>query len=389
MKYQYMAWVEIDLRAVRHNFRQIRRLAARNFVPKPARRKSPQKRTARPDILCIIKADAYGHGMLRVARVLNGLGANFWGVSDVTEGIQLRKNGFKKPILLLGPPLPTQVKDVIDFNLMPTVCTVSLAAALDTYARRLNRKIAVHVKIDTGMGRLGIWHQQARDFIEALLRFSHLNLDGLYTHFPLADTNPKFTRQQIRLLGNLVDELDREGIVIPYIHAANSMGLAGYKSYLFNLVRPGLMIYGQYPSAGLKKRIPLRPAMSVKARIIHVKRVPKGQGISYGHTFIAPRDMDVATLQIGYNDGYLRSLSNKAHVLAAGQRCPVVGRVTMDQIMVDVSAVKSPRVGMEVILLGQGKKSSISGDELASLAGTINYEIVCSLGNRLPRVYKN
>jgi len=389
MKHNYMAWIEVDLKAIRHNFTEIKKLAARNFVRKPLSRKNPAKRTSCPDVLCVVKADAYGHGMIRVATALRRLGVNFWGVSDVTEGIQLRKNGFKEPILLLGTPLPTQVKDIADFNLMPTVCTVSLAAALNNYARKINRKIDIHLKIDTGMGRLGVWHQQAWDFMNQLLRYSYLNLYGLYTHFPVADTDSQFTRQQIAMLGDLVNEFDREGIIIPYIHAANSMGLAQYRSDLFNLVRPGLMIYGQYPSPTLKRKIALRPAMSVKARIIFLKRIPAGQGISYGHIFTAPRDMTVATLEIGYNDGYLRCLSNKTHVLINGQRCPVVGRVTMDQIMVDVSRIKNPAIGMEVTLLGQDKREMIAADELAQIAGTISYEILCSLGNRLPRVYKD
>lgn len=389
MKHNYMAWIEIDLKAIRHNFREIKRIARSHFIPRPPARRNPAKRTSCPDVLSVVKADAYGHGMIRVAAALRRLGVNFWGVSDVTEGMQLRKNGFKKPILLLGTPLPTQVKDVVDFNLMPTVCTVSLAAALDNYARKINRKIDIHLKIDTGMGRLGVWHRQAHEFMDQILKYSFLNLHGLYTHFPMADTNPKFTRQQISMLNGLVDEFDRRGIIIPYIHAANSMGLAGYKSHLFNLVRPGLMIYGQYPSPSLKKKIDLRPAMSVKARVIFLKRIPRGQGVSYGHIFRAPRDMTVATLEIGYNDGYLRCLSNRADVLVNGQRCPVIGRVTMDQIMVDISRVKDAKIGMEVTLLGRDKKDEIPADEMARIAGTISYEILCSLGNRLPRVYKN
>ncbi len=389
MRHNYMAWVEIDLKAIRHNFREIKKIARRRFVRKPKTCRSPSKRTGCPDVLCVIKADAYGHGMIQVASALKRMGVHFWGVADVTEGVHLRKNGFKKPVLLLGTPLPTQVKDVVDFNLMPTVCTVSLAAALNNYARKIGRKVDIHLKIDTGMGRLGVWHRQAHEFMNQLLKYSYLNLQGLFTHFPMADTNPRFTRQQIAMLNSLVDEFDQKGIVIPYIHAANSMGLARYQSPLSNLVRPGLMLYGQYPAPSLKKEIHLHPAMSVKARIIFLKRIPRGQGVSYGHIFTAPRDMTVATLEIGYNDGYLRCLSNRADVLIKGQRCPIVGRVTMDQIMVDVSRVKDAKIGMEVTLLGRDRKETINADELAQIAGTISYEILCSLGNRLPRVYQN
>jgi alanine racemase len=241
--------------------------------------------------------------------------------------------------------------------------------------------------VDTGMGRLGVWHEEAFDFIRQVSRLRHLRIMGIFTHFPAADTDRAFTKEQIQHLYDLVKKLDRSGTIIPYIHAANSMGLAGYRTHILNAARPGLMLYGLYPHPGLRKKIFLKPVLSVRSRVIFLKEIKKGRSISYGRTFFTRRDMRVATVPIGYNDGYFRLLSNRAAVLIDGRRAPVIGRVTMDQIMVDVSRVKKARVGSPVTVLGVQKKECISADELAEHADTINYEIVCSLGGRLTHRY--
>ncbi len=373
------SWAEVDLKAIRHNFQEIKRLAGK---------------TTR--ILCVVKGDAYGHGLVRVASFLDQLGLEFFGVSDIEEGMILRKNGIRKPILIFESTLPSQAQRIVEYHLTPTICTMGMAKALNRYAKSLPQRLGIHVEVDTGMGRFGIGHEEAFDFIKNLSLLSHLSIQGIYTHFPLAETDREFTRRQIRHLYDLVKRLDQSGVVVPTIHAANSMGLVGYKTRILNLARPGLMLYGLSPSVGaglkpvptLKRKIALRPALSVKSRIVFLKKVKKGQGISYGHTFVAPKNMEIATLAIGYKDGYLRCLSNKSCVLIRGWRCPVVGRVTMDQIMVDVSGIKPVRVGMEAVILGKQKDASIDADELAEYAHTISYEIVCHLGNHLPRVYK-
>jgi len=381
-----LTWAEIDLKALRFNLRQIRK---QTTFFRTKRTGVPHSRgiSRRSGILAVIKADAYGHGMLKVASVLNREGVDIFGVSDIAEGILLRKNGIKRPILLFESTLPSLARDILEYNLTPTVCTLTLASSLNTHAKRMNRKVDIHVKVDTGMGRLGIWHQDARNFLGQVRKYPHLSVRGLYTHFPLADTNPRFTRKQIMDFSQLIKGLNKEGLSVSHLHAANSAGLMGHSTPFLNLARPGLMLYGLYPDERLKKKITLKPAMSVKCRIIFLKKVSRGRGISYGHTFIAPRDMTVATLPIGYSDGYLRALSSKASVLINGKRCPVLGRVTMDQIIVDVSHVPAAKLGTTVVILGQQKKQKISADELALHAGTINYEIVCSLGNRLPRIY--
>ncbi len=361
----------VDLKAIRHNFLEIKRLAG-----------------PYTEILCVVKGDAYGHGMVKVSALLDKLGANFFGVSDIEEGIVLRKNGLIKPILLFESTLSSHARQIVDYNLTPTICTLELANSLNRYAKTRGRRIDIHIDVDTGMGRLGVWHEEAFQFIQKVNRLTNLSIKGIYTHFPLADTDRTFTRNQMKHLYALISHLDKIGVVVPYIHAANSMGLVNYKTQLLNLVRPGLMLYGLYPSPRLKPKLKLKPALSVKSKIVFLKKVLCGRGISYGHTFIAPKDMKVATLAIGYRDGYLRCLSNRASVLINGKRCPILGRVTMDQIMVDVSKLKSIKVGTTAVILGNQKENSISADELAEYANTISYEIVCNLGNHLSRVYE-
>ncbi len=380
---EHLTWAEVDLKAIEHNLQEIRRLSLRNQFVISTRKKSKQP----IEILTVIKADAYGHGMDRVGCLLNKLGVNYFAVSDVCEGIELRKVGIKKPILLLESTLPELAKKIVDHDLMPTVCTMELAHALNRYAQKIKRHIHIHIKVDTGMGRLGIWHEEAFDFIQNIFKLRYLTVQGIYTHFPSADTDKKFTLGQIKSLYDLVLRLDRSGLIIPYIHASNSMGLAGYETKVLNLVRPGLMIYGLYPDAQLKKKVNLHPALSVKSKVIFVKELKKGRSVSYGRTFIAKKNITVATIPVGYSDGYLRGLSNKASVLIDGKRCPVIGRVTMDQIVVDVSAIKKVKLGMPVVILGSQGRECISADELANHSATINYEIVCNLGNRLPRIY--
>jgi len=316
------SWVEIDLKAIRFNYEQLKRLAIKQFDPAPLRIPTLRRKGSYPQILPVIKADAYGHGMKEVGTLLNKLGVGLLCVSDLSEGIDLRRQGVMKPILLLESTLPSLAKDIIDYRLTPTVVTWPLALALNRYAKLRKRIVCVHVKVDTGMGRLGVPYPQAQDFINRLMKLSHLQVEGLYTHFPVADTDYPFTMGQIEKLYQMVKFFDRQG------------------------------------------------------------------KISYGHTFVTKKSMTVATLPIGYQDGYLRSLSNKAAVLIDGKRCTILGRVTMDQIIVDVSKVKNPRIGMEAVILGKQGNEEISANDLARQAGTINYEIICSLGNRLPRIYK-
>ncbi|OGX54586.1 MAG: alanine racemase [Omnitrophica WOR_2 bacterium RIFOXYA12_FULL_38_10] len=380
-----LTWAEIDLKAIKHNIKELKKLAVANKFIFPSRKGIQKTKPKPPEILAVIKADAYGHGVEQIALLLEKEGVNFFGVSDINEGITLRKLGIEKPILLFETTLASCAKKLIDNNLMPTVCTLELAKALNEYANKKRKIVDIHVKVDTGMGRLGVWHKEAFDFIGELMKLNRLRIMGIFTHFPAADTDQKFTKDQIECLYNLVVRLDKGGLIIPYIHAANSMGLAGYKTHVLNLVRPGLMLYGLFPDNSFKDKIDLKPAMSIRSQVIFLKDIEKGRSISYGRTFFSKSDMTVAVIPIGYNDGYFRLFSNQASVLIGGKRCKVIGRVTMDQIIVDVSSVKGPKIGMPVVILGKQGEETITAEELAEYAKTINYEIVCNLGNRLVR----
>ncbi len=383
-----LTWAEVDLGAIKYNIDQLRKLAAKNRFELPFRRKNVKYASRKIDILTVIKSDAYGHGMIETGKLLDQMGVDFFAVSDVREGIKLREAGIEKKILVLENPLPDFAGLISDYNLTPTVGTLELAEKLNDAARKAKKRIHIHIEVDTGMGRLGIWHHEAFEFIKKLFQLRYLTIEGIFTHFPVADTDRVFTQTQIDFLYKLVLRLDKSGMIIPYIHAANSVGLADYQTKVLNLVRPGLMIYGLYPEERIKKRLTLKPALSIRSKVIYFKKISAGRSLSYGRTFIAAKEMVVATIPIGYNDGYFITLSNKAFVIVGNKRCPVVGRVTMDQILVDISAVSNPKLGMPVTILGNQSGQTVTADELAALANTINYEIVCSLGNRLPRTYK-
>jgi len=374
-----LTWADIDLKALEHNWLQLKKLASANMAYNAG-------------IMPVIKADAYGHGMVPVAKVLSEGGCRFFAVSNPQEGAALREAGFKQKILLFESTLPEDAEFIVAHQLTPTVCNLDLARKLDDVGKNLNQEIPIHIKVDTGMGRLGVSEEEALGFVQEIQnKYKFLQLEGIYTHFPLADTDRDFTFAQMRRFRDIVFAMENHFITFTYVHAGNSMGLGDYKSELFNLARPGLMLYGLYPLEALKTKVQLHPVMSIKSKIIFVKTIKKGHGISYGHTFKAKQDTTIAVLPIGYSNGYMRSLSNQAFILIHGLRCPVVGRVTMNQIIVDVSTLalsaKLPSVGEEAVVIGHQKDQSISCDEVANWAGTISYEIVCSIGSRLPRSY--
>ena len=360
-------WAEVNLDNLEHNLKKIGSLLR------------PNTKT-----LVTVKADAYGHGLIPVSKRLVASGVDFLGVASIDEGIKLRKAGIKTPILVLGLTLKKDIQPLFDFCLTPTVCDEDFASALDRRAGRLNKRLAVHIKVDTGMGRIGVLHEDAFALVKKIHKLKSVIIEGIFTHFPFADLNRKFTDFQIHLFNKLVADLKKSGIIIPLVHAANSIGLIDYKDSHFTMVRPGLVIYGLHPKEGLE--INLKPVLSLKTRVIFIKQVPAGYGISYGHAYITRRLTRIVTLPIGYGDGYPRNLSNLARVLIGGRRLCISGRICMDQIMVDVGRQK-PKVGDEVVLIGRQGKQKITVEELAALSGTIPYEIVCGLGSRIPRIY--
>jgi len=361
---------EIDLSAIRYNLKRIR-----GYIPGSTK------------VMAVVKANAYGHGIVEVSDVLNKAGVDYLGVATVDEALAIRRSGIKAPILILGSILPSEIKAILNKNITLTLCTTELLKTLDKSVRG-RKKIKVHIKIDTGMGRIGVWHTEAVRFITEALRYKNIEIEGVYTHFSSAGRDKLFTEYQLTLFGKILKELHQRGIDIPCKHAANSIGLVGFEKSHLNLVRPGLIIYGMYPKKGFLNKIKLRPALSLKTKIVYIKDTPPGRSISYGRTYITEKETRIATIPIGYGDGYGRILSNKAKVLIRGVRAPVVGKVTMDQTMVDVGHIQGAKVGDEVILMGAQKGERITVEELARLCSTIPYEIACSIGARVPRVYK-
>lgn len=360
-------WAEINLDNLAYNFAQIRRIL------------SPQTK-----IMVTIKADAYGHGLVPVAKRLRSCRVDYLGVASIDEGIKLRQANINLPVLVLSAILKKDIAPLFRYKLTATICTEDLAWALNRRARSLSQKINVHIKVDTGMGRFGVLHQDALEFVKKVHQLKFINIQGIFTHFPLADRSKDFTSYQIELFDGLIGKLKKDGIHIPLIHAANSMGVINFKRSHFNMVRPGLIVYGLYPVKNL--RIKLRPVLSLKTKIVYYKKVPEGYPISYGHDYVTPKDTTIVTLPIGYGDGYPRNLSNQAPVLIRGKRFRISGKICMDQIMVDVGDLPI-KVGDEVVLIGSQGKDKITAEELACLSGTIAYEIVCGLGSRIPRVY--
>lgn len=360
-------WAEVNLGNLDHNFFQIKKIVFSGTR-----------------VMATVKADAYGHGLIPVTKRLISCGVDYLGVASIDEGIKLRAAGIKLPILILGMILRDDIEALFSYNLTPTVCTQDLAEALNKRAARKKKKICAHIKVDTGMGRIGVMHYDAHCLVKKIYSLKYINAEGIFTHFAFADMNKDFTDYQIGLFNKLVERLNCDNIRIPLVHAANSMGIINYKHGHFNMVRPGLVLYGLHPARNVK--IDLKPVLSLKTKVVFSKKIPKGYGVSYGHDYITSSATTLVTLPIGYGDGYPRNLSNIAPVIINGKRFKICGKVCMDQIMVDVGNARI-KAGQEAVLIGTQKKQKISTEELAKLSGTIPYEIVCGLGSRIPRVY--
>jgi len=367
MRYYRPTWAEINLNNLAFNFQQVKERVGEKIK-----------------VMVTVKADAYGHGLIPVSRKLSSCGVDYLGVASIDEGVQLREAGIKTPILVLGLVLQKDIAPLFKYNLTQTICTDEVASALNGLGRKKKRAINVHIKVDTGMGRIGVLHKEALAFIKRVQHLKFLRIEGIFTHFPCADTNKRFTAYQIAIFEELLRQLDTIGISIPLVHAANSLGVISYSRSYFNMVRPGLIIYGLYPKRG--SGIKLKPVLSLKTKVVYIKEVPKGWGISYGHIYVTSRPTRIVTLPIGYGDGYPRNLSGKGPVLVKGGRFTISGRVCMDQIMVDVQDTPV-KTGDEVVLIGSQGKNNITAEELAKLSGTISYEIACGLGSRIPRLY--
>jgi len=374
----YRCWVEVDLDALRHNVAAIRRRIGPNVK-----------------ITAVVKADAYGHGLAPVSATLMQCGIDAFAVATLSEALSLRQiggNGW--PILLFGSALPFEAAAMLDQNITPTISTLDEAHLFEQEARQRGKTVDVHIEVDTGMGRVGFWHEDAARNILEIAALPHLRIAGLYTHFPSADENPGETRRELGLFQIVVQQLAVKGVNIPSLHAANSAAMLTLPESHLNMVRTGLILYGITPNAPHASTLPrsheFRPLLSFKARVAFVKDVAAGRTVSYGQTFTAEKPMRIATVTAGYADGFSRHLSNKAEVLVGGKRCPVIGRVTMDQIMVDITQLPNVQCGDEVVFIGQQGDAQITASDVARWEDTIPWEVLCGITKsaRVPRVYR-
>ena len=360
----YRVWAEIDLSALRHNISVVRRAVA-----------------DRAKILAVVKADAYGHGALPVAWTARDAGCDMFGVGDSGEAIALREGGIPGPILILGAIVEEEIAKVVQHDISVTVHSADLLPLLDAEARRRGKRLRVHLKVDTGMGRLGASPGRALGIARAVLDAPGLHLEGLCTHFACA-ANPDVTREQLDLFRAVEEELARDGIQPPIRHAANSVGLFTCPEAHFDMVRPGIALYGMDPGPFARLGLDLRPVLSLKTRIAFLKGVGEGVALGYDGRHRTARPTRIATCPVGYSDGYPYLLSHRAEALVRGRRVPLVGTVTMDYILLDVGGVPEAELGDEVTLIGEGLRA----EELARKVGTIPYELTCRLGGRVRRV---
>jgi alanine racemase len=369
LKSNHRAWVEVNLGTIEFNVRQL------------LTQLSPTTQ-----LLAVVKADAYGHGSIEVSRAVVRAGATWLGVATLPEGQELRRAGITVPILILGGiTTPDEVQSLIEYQLQPTLYYSPEQALMFAHALP-SETIPVHLKIDTGMSRLGINHQEAGEFYNFINRLPQLQIKGIYSHFATADDpDPSFMNIQSDRFHQVLHSLTSSGFELPLVHLCNTAGMLANPQLHHHLVRVGLGIYGYYPAPHFSSQIALRPALTVKSRITHIKKITKGTGVSYGHTFIADRDLVVATVAIGYADGLARGLSNKIYGTLRGQKVRQIGTITMDQCLIDITNVTNAQVGDVVTWLGGDSHST--AEDWANILGTISWEILCSFKHRLPRLY--
>ena len=341
-------------------------------------------------ILSMVKANGYGHGAAAASRTLGTAGGDAFGVATLEEAVELRETGIQTPIIVLAGVYPDQIERFLSHSLTPVVHEVAGLKHLDDAVKSSGATINAHVKVDTGMGRLGFLAAEADCWIPELKKLRALKLEGIFSHFSHAESvQGDYTRKQMEIFTGVVENLRRQNITLPLVHLANSAATITLPAAYFDMVRPGIMLYGVYPSPEMASQISLKPVLTWKTRILQLKKVPPESSISYGQTFITKRESMIATLPIGYADGYQRLLSNRGQILVRGQRAPVVGRVCMDLTMIDVTDIRNVQQGDEVVLLGRQGGAEISADEMATWANTISYEILTSIGARVPRIHHN
>lgn len=372
-------WASIDINALCHNLNEIRKKVGNETK-----------------IMCVVKADAYGHGAKYVAGEFEKQGADWFAVSNVEEAIQLRNYGINKPILVLGYTPYDMLEKLYNFNISQAILSYNYGVQISDICREKGIKIKGHLKIDTGMNRIGFSCQSEAerknsvDSIEKLASLGQIDIEGAFTHFAVSDspkTGEEFTELQFKNFEATLKELEQKGIHIKLKHCCNSGGIMCYTGMKLDMVRAGIILYGLLPDCELQEKMDLKPAMELKTVISQIKTIKKGQTVSYGRTFTAEKDIKVATIPIGYADGYSRRFSGRSHMLVCGKRAPIIGRVCMDQLMLDITGIDEAKEEDEVVVFGKQGDEEISVWELANLIETIGYEIICLIGKRVPRIY--
>lgn len=363
---------EVDLSAIQYNIRQV------------ANRVGPNVR-----ILGVVKANAYGHGLVPVTKAVLDAGASYIGVALVEEGIEVRQHT-NVPILVFSPPSDNSLETCVRFDLDATITSIETAHALNEVARSAKKKARVQIKVDTGMGRIGFLPEVALDAVRAVANLDSLEIVGIYSHFATSDeSNKEFARKQLSTFSKLVKSCKEMGLTQVLYHIANSGAILDMPGSHFDMVRPGIMTYGYYPSLETTESVDIKPALSLKSGVALIKTMRAGTSISYGRRYFTGKESRIAVIPVGYGDGFTRLLSGKASVIIRGKKYPVVGTITMDHIMVDVGSDYEVQPDDEVILLGTDGRNSITAWDLATKLGTIPYEILCMLNNRVPRIFVN
>lgn len=369
-KQKYRSWVEVDLDNFIGNLKEIKRLIG-----------------PRAGFMQVVKADAYGHGAIEISNVALKNGARMLGVANADEGIQLRISGIEAPVVILGPSTEVEIEEIIKYQLTPSVSDQNFAAKLQKALEKAGQFLSVHLEVDTGMGRGGTMHNEAIKLVQHVSSLPNITLEGIFTHLASSEIITSYNDEQWLLFSKLLADLKKMNIKIPIRHVDNSGAVLNYPQFHLDLVRPGIMTYGIYPSPDSESQAKLAPVMSFKTSIVLLKDFPAGYGIGYGRTYITNKKTRIATIPVGYGDGYGFVLSNSGEALVSGKRVPIVGRVSMDLCTIDVTSIPDCAVGDEVVLLGKQGNEYISANEIAFRAKTISYEVLCALGKRAPRVF--
>ncbi|BCN31933.1 alanine racemase [Anaeromicropila herbilytica] len=373
MKEYYRVKANINLDAICKNMMETRKIIHENTK-----------------LMAIVKADAYGHGVIPVVRALDGIGIDAYGIAILEEGIEIREAGIKKPILILGYTPSPMYRDLVKYDITQAVFKYDMAKEISDAAVELGMEANIHIKLDTGMSRIGF--SVSEESIETILdiaKLPNIKITGIFTHFACADEKDKASaNRQLQRFNQFVKELEQKGLHIPMKHVSNSAGIIDMPEANLDMVRSGISTYGMYPSDEVdKSKLPLVPALELKSNIVFIKEVPEGVGVGYNSTYVTTKTTKIATIPVGYGDGYPRGLSSKGRVLIHGKSAPIIGRVCMDQFMVDITDIPEAKEGDEVTLVGRDQNEFISVEELAGLSYSFNYEFVCNIGKRIPRVY--